>query len=112
MHFYGHTRIKRALPFIYFDGSSTDSQWNRWLSFRNRLVRRLAKIAEANPDFNPVHFIKHKLAGGRKSLNAVAIEDWIDDLEDRSVQLRLRVKGDDVLIGGDFSSLDDAEAGQ
>jgi hypothetical protein len=33
-------------------------------------------------------------------------------LEDEENGYRLRVKGDDVLIGGDFSSLDDAETGQ
>src|SRR5262249_14779901 len=53
MHFYGHTRIKRALLFIYFDESSTDSQWNRRLSFGNRLVRRLAKIAEDQSRLQP-----------------------------------------------------------
>src|SRR5262249_54466915 len=93
----------------------TYSQFGRWLLFRDRLAERLSKTAEANPDFNPVHFIKHKLVRGRKSLNGLPIEEWLSIvtpggrhyLKDNSVQLRARVEEDDILIGGDFDSIDE-----
>src|SRR5262245_11258501 len=92
LHGRAHPRLRRPLPFIYFYETGTDRQLDRWHIVQNRLERRLAKIAEANPEFNPVHFIKQKLARGRKSLNGIAIEDCPGDLEERSVQLRLRVR--------------------
>jgi hypothetical protein len=67
LHWYGHLRIKQAFLFIHFHEESTFEQFDRWQMFRDRLAEQLEKIAQDNPDFNPVHFFKQKLARGRIS---------------------------------------------
>ena len=44
-----------------------------------------------------------------KSLNGVPIEDWVRGLTDKSINLSVRVEGDDILIGGNFDSIDEAD---